>query len=238
MRRTFDLARNRLGMGNDKFIKVIMHSDKAIKHFNGISAIQGEYSKTDDNGKTSADTFKIGKSAKNKDGYIPQEYLDEGTSKLYNKDTLGPLREYFVDTPFTDAFLKLMRHDNHSVRSYMRDAMGYPDSVIRWIEAMEWRTGGFDMSLTESVIASLSFDDPRSVKPDWYCFKYVPCNSSWNLLILHSSGGTRIITDGMLEKVVRHFALIQQEWLIYSDLENQTKVLQAGHRHQRAGRTR
>ncbi|KAJ4466003.1 L-amino acid oxidase [Lentinula aciculospora] len=185
MRRTFNLARKRLGMGEDKFVKMIMHIENAIKHFNGISAQQGLYSKTDDNGKTSADTFKIGKSLKNKDGYIPQDFLDEGTSKLYNKDTLGPLRDCFVDMPFTDAFLKLMRHDNHSVRSYMRDAMGYPDSVIRWIEDMEWRTGGFDMSLTESVIASLSFDDPRSSEPDWYCF----------------NGGTQTLIDGMLDKV-------------------------------------
>ncbi|KAE9402991.1 hypothetical protein BT96DRAFT_815577 [Gymnopus androsaceus JB14] len=185
MRRTFDLARKRLGMGADKFIEVIMHSDQAIKHFNGISVLDGQYSKTDDNGKTSADTFKIGKSEKNKDGYIPQEYLDQGASKLYNQDTLGPLRQYFVDAPFAEAFLKLMRLDKHSVRSYMRETMGYPDSVIRWIETMQWRTGGFDMSLTESVLASLSFEDPRSSNPKWYCF----------------NGGTHIITDGMLEKV-------------------------------------
>ncbi|KAF5309811.1 hypothetical protein D9758_018993 [Tetrapyrgos nigripes] len=184
MRRTFDLCRERLGMKEDKFLKVIMHSGNAIKHFNGISVKQSDWSKSDDNGKNSADSFKIGKTSKNKDGYIPQEYLDEGTTSLYGK-TLGPLRNYFVGTPFQDAFLKLMRHDKHSVRSYMRETMGFPDSVIRWIEAMEWRTGGFDSSLTESVIASLSFDDPRSTNPDWYCF----------------NGGTRIVTDGMLDKV-------------------------------------
>ncbi|KIK62636.1 hypothetical protein GYMLUDRAFT_164923 [Collybiopsis luxurians FD-317 M1] len=184
MRRTFDLARKRLGMGNDRFIKIIMRCDNAIKHFNGIGAKQSAYSKTDDNGTTSADTFKLGKSLKNKDGYIPEDFLHEGTTKLY-KATLEPLRKYFVDLPFQDAFLKLMRLDHHSVRSYMREAMGYPDSVIRWIEDMEWRSGGFDMALTESVIASLSFDDPRSSNPDWYCF----------------NGGTRNLTDGMLEQV-------------------------------------
>ncbi|KAF5392271.1 hypothetical protein D9757_001577 [Collybiopsis confluens] len=184
MRRTFDLARNRLGMGEDKFIKIIMHSENAFRHFNGIGVKQSAYSKTDDNGEESADTFKIGKTAKNQDGYIPEEYLHEGTSKLY-RETLEPLRNYFVKSSFQDAFLKLMRHDNHSVRSYMQVAKGYPDSVIRWIESMEWRTGGFDMSLTESVIASLSFDDPRSSNPDWYCF----------------NGGTSNLTDGMLAKV-------------------------------------
>lgn len=173
MKRTFDLARKRLGMGADKFIEVITHSEQTIKHFNGISVLDGQYSRTDDNGKISADTFKVGRSDKNKDGYIPQEYLDQGTSKLYNLDTLGPLRQYFVDAPFAEAFLKLMRFDKHSVRSYMREIMGYPDSVIRWIETMQWRTGGFDLSLTESVLASLSFDDPKCSNPKWYCFKYV-----------------------------------------------------------------
>ncbi|KAF5380291.1 hypothetical protein D9757_007919 [Collybiopsis confluens] len=184
MRRTFDLAQKKLGMGNDKFIKITMHCDNAIKHFNGIGVKQGIYSQTDENGSESADTFKIGITAKNKDGYIPEKYLHEGTTKLY-KETLEPLRDYFVNLSFQDAFLKLMQHDNHSVRSYMQVAKGYPDSVIRWIEDMEWRTGGFDSSLTESVIASLSFDDPRSSNPDWFCF----------------DGGTSKLIDGMLDKV-------------------------------------
>ncbi|KAF5380292.1 hypothetical protein D9757_007910 [Collybiopsis confluens] len=183
MRRTFDLAQKKLGMGSDKFIKIIMRCDNAIKHFNGIGVKQGIYSQTDNNGSESANTFKIGKTAENMDGFIPKDFLHLGSTELY-KQTFEPLRNYFQES-FTDGFMQLMQHDEHSVRSYMRSVMNYPDSVIRWIEDMEWRTGGFDSSLTESVIASLSFDDPRSLNPDWFCF----------------DGGTCKMTDGMLDKV-------------------------------------
>jgi hypothetical protein len=173
MKRTFDLVRNQLNIGH-KLIPVIMSNDNCILHYNGRGVTKRDYRRTDQSGSTSADTFGVGKTRDNVGGYVPEDLLKQGHAKLY-KDTIEPLRQYFVSLPFAEAFLRLMRLDKHSVRDYMANGMGYPTSVIRWIETMEWRTGMFDASLVETVLASLSFEDPRSEAEgknvDWYCFE-------------------------------------------------------------------
>jgi hypothetical protein len=175
MKRTFDLVRNQLNIGH-KLIPVIMSNDNCILHYNGRGVTKKDYRRTDQSGSTSADTFGVGKTRDNVGGYVPEDFLKQGHAQLY-KDTIEPLRQYFVRLPFAEAFLRLMQHDKHSVRDYMANAMGYPTSVIRWIETMEWRTGMFDASLVETVLASLSFEDPRSEAEgkngDWYCFECV-----------------------------------------------------------------
>lgn len=170
MSRTFDLVRHKLKI-EKKLIPVIMSNDNTILHFNGHRITKGQYKK----GGQGIDVFGIGINDSTKDGYIPEKYLHQGHGVLYDK-ALQPLRQYFVDEPFPEAFEKLMKHDMDSVRDYMSRELGYPNAVIRWIETMEWRTGMFDASLTETVLASISFDDPltrskgvENIK--WYCFE-------------------------------------------------------------------
>ncbi|KAG8835722.1 hypothetical protein FRC17_001513 [Serendipita sp. 399] len=184
-RRTFDLVRNKLKIG-DSLKPVIMSNENCFLHFNGIRSTRKGYEQDRLSGRF--DTFRVGKTEANKDGYIPEEFLREGHKALYER-AIGPLRQYFVDSLFPDAFRQLMRHDGFSVREYLHQAMQYPHSVIRWIETMEWRTGMFDSSLTETVLASLAFDDPRSRNErknvDWFCF----------------DGGSQVLSDAMLAKV-------------------------------------
>jgi hypothetical protein len=170
MKRTFDLIREKLKIEN-KLIPVIMSNDETILHFNGRRITKREYME----GGKSIDVFGFGGSDTSENGYIPEKYLRQGHKVLYDR-ALQPLRQYFVAEPFPEAFEKLMKHDMYSVRDYMSRVLGYPNAVIRWIETMEWRTGMFDASLTEIVLASISFDDPLSHSKGvddikWYCFE-------------------------------------------------------------------
>ncbi|KAF8879929.1 L-amino acid oxidase [Infundibulicybe gibba] len=190
MKRTFDLV-GRLKT-KPKMMPVIMSNPNTFLHFNGYRAKKSEYKATDQLGppKTSADTFHFGIKPTNPDGYIPQEFLDIGHKQLYD-NALRPLRQLFVDLPYQEAFKELMKTDMYSVRGYMATVMNppYPNSVIRWIESMEWRTGMFDASLTETVLADLSFADPRTAAMnkdvEWKCF----------------DGGSEVLSNAMYEEI-------------------------------------
>jgi len=175
MKRTFHLIRNKLHIDN-KLTKVIMNHPKTFLHFNGIRTTKGEYQESDKPGLTCADTFRVGITATNKEGYIPEDFLRKGHKALYNQ-AMEPLRQLFVTETFTKAFEELIEFDMYSVRDYMTLKMEYPNSVVRWIETMEWRTGMFDAALTETVLADLAFDDPRNKnqgkETKWFCLEFV-----------------------------------------------------------------
>ncbi|KAG5650548.1 hypothetical protein H0H81_011863 [Sphagnurus paluster] len=178
MQRTFDLARNRLGL-QDKMLPYIRGNDNAFMHFNGISMTKAQVKST----ANSADLFKFSQS---NDGNVPDSYVAAGSDVFWNK-ILGNLRQLFVDHPFDVAFKKLQELDKHTVTSYLSFVEGIPYDVIKWYETMESRTGLFDASLTETVLASLVFNDPRfeGKEIDWYCF----------------DGGSEIIHKAMTEKI-------------------------------------
>jgi hypothetical protein len=170
MGRFFDLI-DKLGM-NEKLLPVDMKHENNIFHFNGVRLKRKDIRPPSDG----VDQFRVGIGSV-PDGYIAKNYLDQGYEKLYN-DAIEPLRKLFVDhETFSDALKALMEKDHYSVRSYMTRELKYPPGVINWIETMEWRTGMFDSSLTETVLASLSFKDPKSEragqKVEWKRIKSV-----------------------------------------------------------------
>jgi hypothetical protein len=154
-----------------------MSNPNTFLHFNGYRTTKARYRTAD---ATTADTFRVNLTADNKDGYIGEPYFSKGHKALY-EEALEPLRQLFVRDAFPDALKALMEYDKYSVRGYMSAHIGYPNSVVRWIETMEWRTGMFDASLTETVLADLAFNDPRNKsndkETDWYCFEYVATQS-------------------------------------------------------------
>lgn len=166
MERTFDLIRERLKIG-DKLRPVIMSNPNTFLHFNGHRTTKNQ---------SALDTFKVGATADNKDGYIREPYLSKGHKALY-EEAIEPFLQLFVNESFPTAFEKLMEYDRYSVREYMTTHLGYPKSVVRWIETTGWRTGWFDSSLTEIVLSSLAFNDPRDKtegkETAWYCFEFV-----------------------------------------------------------------
>ncbi|KIM73740.1 hypothetical protein PILCRDRAFT_719225 [Piloderma croceum F 1598] len=188
MKRTFDLVRNKLKIGH-KLIPYIGANDKSFLHFNGRRVTKAAYKLSDQGGISTADTFRVGITANNRGGYVPEQYLVQGHEALFAQ-ALAPLRQYFVDLPFPEAFQKLMIHDAYTVRDYLAMHWKYPNAVVRWIETMEWRTAMFDASLTETVLASLVFSDPRSRSEgkdiNWFCF----------------DGGSCVLSDAMLNAIL------------------------------------
>lgn len=102
---------------------------------------------------------------------------------------LGELRQSFVDYPFTVAFEKLKELEDHSVTSYLLLVKKIPYPVVKWWETMESRTGLFDQSLVETVLASLVFMGPNVTDSvQWWCFEFGSSfdqlSSYTNLLLL------------------------------------------------------
>ncbi|RDB23899.1 hypothetical protein Hypma_008897 [Hypsizygus marmoreus] len=164
MQRTFDLARNRLGL-KDQMLSYIRGNDNAFLCYNGIAVTKATFATESKQG---ADTFKASQS---NDGTVPDEYVAKGSGYFWDV-ILDELRQLFVDNPFDVAFKKLQDLDGHTVTSYLTFVKQIPYEVIKWYETMESRTGLFDQSLTETVLASLVFNDPRfkGKDIDWFCF--------------------------------------------------------------------
>lgn len=166
MKRTFDLTRNRLAL-TSKMLPYIRANDSTFLSYNGISVTKGKNNSV----QSAHDIFKF---SEENDGHVPDKYVAEGPGVFWDKH-LGDLRQLFVDYPFDEAFKKLKTFDAHTVTSYLMFEKKVPFEVVKWYELMESRTGLFDTSLTETVLASLVFNDPRfkGRKFDWFCFEYV-----------------------------------------------------------------
>jgi hypothetical protein len=167
MKRTFDLARNRLGLTMLPYLRA---NDNAFLSYNGISVTKAEY-----NTNYKKDIFKV--SVRN-GGDVPQKYFKNGTGFFWDK-VLDDLRQYFVKYPFPKAFEELKKLEDHSVTSYLLLVKKIPYPVVKWWETMESRTGLFDQSLVETVLASLVFNDPnKKGDVNWWCFEFVPLSQS------------------------------------------------------------
>lgn len=185
MKRTFDLV-SRLNMTN-KFITYLRKNDNAFLCYNGVSMTKEEAAAKP----RSEDMFRVSKA---NGGNIPPEFLDKGTDQVW--EALGPLRQLFVEYPFDEAQKRLMEYDGYSVRSYLTLVKHFPTDVVNWFETVEARTGLFDQALTETILASLVFNDPNVKDIDWYCFEYVPCYfvSSQRTEFASSAAGPRYCT--------------------------------------------
>jgi hypothetical protein len=168
MKRTFELAKKRLGL---KMLPYLRANDNAFLSYNGVSVTKAKYKKDD----IEEDIFKV---SVPHGGYVPEEYFKQGTGVFWNQ-ILGDLRQYFVDYKFPEAFKKLKELGDHSVTSYLMLVKKIPYPVVKWWEAMESRTGLFDQSLVETVLASLVFNDPnKKDNVKWWCFEFVPLSQS------------------------------------------------------------
>lgn len=167
MTRTFDLAKKRLGIKMLPYLRSNPEAVNAFLSYNLISITKAENKKHD---LVKDDVFKV--SVAN-DGYVPDDYFKAGSGVFWSQ-MLGELRQYFVDNPFPVAFEKLKKLEDHSVTSYLLLEKKIPYPVIKWWETMESRTGLFDLSLVETVLASLVFMDPNKTGDvDWFCFEFV-----------------------------------------------------------------
>ena len=92
----------------------------------------------------------------------PETNFKDGPNVFWDQ-ILGDLRQYFVDYAFPVAFEKLKKWEDHSVTSYLLLEKKVPYPIVKWRETMNSRTGLFDQSLVETVLASLVFMGPNSM---------------------------------------------------------------------------
>ena len=90
---------------------------------------------------------------------------------------------------WTTRFEKLKELEDHSVTSYLLLVKKIPYPVVKWWETMESRTGLFDQSLVETVLASLVFMGSNMTDSvQWWCFEFGSSfdqlSSYTNLLLL------------------------------------------------------
>ncbi|KAJ6476931.1 L-amino acid oxidase [Mycena sanguinolenta] len=191
MKRTFDLVQNRLKMPN-AFIPYIRSQENSFLCYNDITVTRGIADKTP----KADDIFKVSKA---NGGNIPQDYVARGSGEMWDEG-LKDLRDNFKNMKFQDAYQKLMEFDGYSVSGYLQQVKGYPADVINWFQAVESRTGLMDEALTETVLASLVFNDPKSAgkKIDWYCL----------------DGGSEIVHRAMTERLSSKPVLYQRATII------------------------
>jgi hypothetical protein len=139
-------------------------------------------------------------------------YRKPDGTKLYGVDACleaayGPFKEALA-RDWNAGWGLLMAQDHHSTRSYMRDVMKYPWSVVQWMERSDSGTGGFDhmgfsevsrspslhgqgdfeLTSIQSVLESLEFDYPTGVVDD-----SKPKDIQWRCI----EGGTESLVKAM-----------------------------------------
>ncbi|KAF8804924.1 FAD/NAD(P)-binding domain-containing protein [Phlegmacium glaucopus] len=187
MKRTFDLVEKRLEMPN-AFIPYIRSNKNAFLCYNDITVRKAVNEQTP----KSKDVFKV---SQTNGGNVPHEYVAKGSDAMWS-EALKELRDNFKDMKFVDAYKELMKFEGYSVAGYLQQVKGYSIDVINWFQTAESRTGLMDEALTETVLASLVFDDP----------KFEGKKIEWNCL----DGGSEVVPTAMTEKISSKPVLYQR----------------------------
>jgi len=159
MQRVFDLF-DRLDLKRDGLlINYVMSIPNNILFYNGIKMTVSEYQSSN-----AADPFKIGLASNAED---------------YTTGAFGDFKNRLTSN-FDQGWDFLMQYDEYSTRDYMRlvlktyttpsgKVLEYTDNVITALETLESSTSLYDCALSESVMDSLDFDNPKPVS--WYCIQ-------------------------------------------------------------------
>ncbi|KAI0320018.1 putative L-amino acid oxidase [Amylostereum chailletii] len=87
---------------------------------------------------------------------VPSRYQHMTASSLM-WDAISPFIED-LRHDFEDGFEKLLKFDHLSFRLYLSDKMGWPTSVIDFVETVTSQTNQFMLSCTELVMQNMDFD--------------------------------------------------------------------------------
>ncbi|KAG8982620.1 hypothetical protein FRB90_006673 [Tulasnella sp. 427] len=116
---------------------------------------------------------------------VPQQDLIEGHSAIVEgviDYVVKGLQRDLVPPGSSAGWQRMMRFDNHSLRSYMSAAHNIPMPTIRWCETMDWSTDSFDKALSETCLDMVTFSNEDI---EWYGF----------------DGGARVLPDAMTDYV-------------------------------------
>ncbi|KAI9465781.1 putative L-amino acid oxidase [Lactarius psammicola] len=97
---------------------------------------------------------------------VPDKYKDKTVGELL-KTAIGPLIE-MLEADFDKGFEKLVKdYDNFSFRYYLVSVLGWPTSVIDFLETVTSQTNQFALSVPEMVMQNMDFNTK-----DWFTIKY------------------------------------------------------------------
>ena len=161
----------------------IRANENAFLSYNKVSVTQAENKQKNF---TKEDMFDV---SVNSNGDVPE--TSSRTAPTYSGTrSFGNLQQYFVDYAFPVALEKLKKWEDHSVTSYLLLEKKVPYPIVKWWETMNSRTGLFDQSSVETVLASLVFMGPNSTdQVEWLCSEFV---RRFNQLINYSNLFTAI----------------------------------------------
>ncbi|KAF9057128.1 hypothetical protein BJ165DRAFT_9229 [Panaeolus papilionaceus] len=175
---TFDLFKE-LELGT-KLIDYTFSNPENIRYFNGV--------------KISAATSNTPGDHFHDQPTVPDQYINAQTVDLRGDTVYGVnactsmafdgFRKALLDN-FETGWEGLMKYDWASTRTYLfREKPQFPLSVVQWMETRNSSSGGFDGSLSETILESLFFDDPSKNVP-WKCIE----------------GGTEGVTKAMYDRL-------------------------------------
>ncbi|KAI9465780.1 hypothetical protein BJY52DRAFT_1220524 [Lactarius psammicola] len=97
---------------------------------------------------------------------VPDEYKNKTANQLL-QTAIGPLIKMLEDN-FDKGFEKLVKdYDNFSFRYYLVSVLGWPTSVIDFVETVTSQTNQFALSVPEMVMQNMDFNTK-----DWFTIKY------------------------------------------------------------------
>ncbi|KAI0320036.1 hypothetical protein OF83DRAFT_1169691 [Amylostereum chailletii] len=89
---------------------------------------------------------------------VPQEYANQ-TAKDLMLSAIGPFLAELKEN-FQAAFNRIVaKYDSYSFRYYCSSVMGWPETVIDFVETVTSQTNQFALSVTELVMQNMDFDE-------------------------------------------------------------------------------
>jgi Flavin containing amine oxidoreductase len=141
-----------------------------------------------------ADFFKFGV---NNGGDVEEDFIHTGHNNLLRETFKGfadaLTKDIESDPPRKDGWNKLMRFDQYSVRGYMADCMKLSYSAINWLETRGKSTGGFDLSLAQTVLSTL----PLRIPSKWFRLRFVSSSYFPSPSYVFLRGGSQVLPDYM-----------------------------------------
>ncbi|KAK6539298.1 hypothetical protein TWF694_009531 [Orbilia ellipsospora] len=106
------------------------------------------------------DPFKVGIPKK---GNVPENLAKENVVEVYG-DAFKSFTTLF-DESFADGWKEVLKYDDMSVRTYLREKAGLTDIEIDWLETVNDATGHYELSVAQLAVEQWLFSASEWVQP-------------------------------------------------------------------------
>ncbi|KAK7445377.1 hypothetical protein VKT23_014794 [Stygiomarasmius scandens] len=147
---------------------------------------------------------------------VPPEYENK-TPKELLYSVLNPFLER-LEEDFDEGFKYLLQWDTYSFRFYLSSQVGWPDSVIDFVETVTSQTNQFALSVTELVMQNMDFSTAN-----WYTIKdgmdRLPQAMAYVVGLQNITFGARI-TGIQIENTTSRVVLVKEGGQLSSAFDN------------------